>query len=92
MVTQLLIELFFTGGAIGIAYKNQILPKLPKKATGQIAGIICIAIIAGYLIKQYALQGLSILHFLIFAFLLNAFLLLASLKTIKNVAKGLTTD
>lgn len=93
VITQILIELMFTAGAIFIAKKNNIMPKIQKKPFWQLLIVFIIAGITGFFINRYLVhQEINIIRFFIIALIFNGILILAIFKPIKKIAKGLTID
>jgi len=93
IITQITIELMFTGGAMLIAWKHKLLPLIQKKTFWTLLGILVVAGGIGFGINRY-LQGQenSLILFFGLAFIFNGLILLAAFKPIKTVAKGLTID
>ena len=93
IITQIVIEMMFTFGAIFIAYRNKLIPTIQKKTFRLLISILFIAGIIGRGIHSY-LSALEMnwLRFFAIAILFNGLILLASFKPIKKIAKGLTID
>jgi O-antigen/teichoic acid export membrane protein len=93
VITQILIETLFTVGAIIVAKKNHITPKIQQQSLWQLIGVFTIAGVVGFFINRYlAYQELHIVRFFLIALLFNGAIVLAILKPIKKIAKGLTID
>lgn len=101
VVTQLLIEFFFTGGAILMGKIKNLTPKLDRWLGFRLfiplflTGVLGLAI--DYLVPEKRLVFGNIfdklpLQFMIEAWILNLFLFALIFKPIKQVAKGLTQE
>ncbi|MDD2536932.1 MAG: hypothetical protein PHU61_00335 [Candidatus Absconditabacteria bacterium] len=93
VITQIIIELLFTAGAILVAKKHKLLPTMQKKQSGILFTILLLAGIIGVFLKNYLeSQELNFFLFIVIAVLFNGIILLAALKPIKQIAKGLTVE
>lgn len=93
IITQIVIELMFTSGAILMARKQKLTPLLQKTPFWKLTGILVCAGIIGFFINQYLTnQELNLIAFFLIALVFNGFIALASFKPIKQIAKGLTID
>lgn len=93
IITQILIEVIFTLGAIGLGIKKQLTPQLSKKVWFQLFGILVFFALMGVGIYYFFLgQWTNIIRFFLVAWVFNLLLVLTSLKPMKKVAKGLTND
>lgn len=93
VITQILIEVMFTLGAIGLGAKKHLTPIFQKKVWFQLLGILVIFASIGWLIHWYLQeQGTHLIRFFLIAGVFNIILVIANLKLMKKVAKGLTDD
>jgi len=92
VITQILIESFFTWGAIWIAKREKSLPILQKKNSLIIGGILGWMALLGRWIRFFFPEQFSLGMFFVVAGVLNLFILGISFPVIKKVAKGLTKE
>jgi O-antigen/teichoic acid export membrane protein len=93
VITQIFIECIYTFGAMRIAHRRQLSPTLQKKPFRTLVIILIIACGMGFAINRY-LSGneTNLITFFVLAFIFNGLIALASFKSVKQVAKGLTID
>jgi O-antigen/teichoic acid export membrane protein len=93
VITQIFIEIVYTFGAIRIAHRRNLTPILQKKPFWTLALVLILAGMIGFGINQYLVaQSTNWILFFILVLLFNGLIALASFKSIKQIAKGLTVD
>lgn len=91
VITQVLIEVLFTFGAILLAKRKKLTPLLPIRLGLQLFGLLFLFAGLTWTLHLFV-QGEGILRFFLIAALGNGILILASLSRLKTLAKGLTNE
>lgn len=93
VITQVLLELLFTWGAIIVGLKWKIMPKPEKKPLLFTSFILIWAIIIGYFIHWYLInKEFNYLSFFLIAWIYNIIIILVSLPFVKKFAHWLTWE
>ena len=93
VLTQLLIEGLFTGGAIRVAARNHLTPHFDtKKVIILISLLVLVGLLGTGLHYQTGGTSLWFWKFFLIAALINIPVLLLAIKPMKTVAKGLTQE